>query len=100
MIVSIIRSVEIWYNNMQWFEVSECYKLPELSVRPATFGLEQDIFMHCFNQMVRSFNFLIAAGYPKHWIKSVNHQLHVYRFIQAVLNTLQCLWNCFPLSYK
>ena len=27
MIVFIIHSVEIWYNNMQWFEVSECYRL-------------------------------------------------------------------------
>ena len=45
--------------------------------------------------MVRSFNFLIATGYPEHWMKSVNKPLHVYGFIQAVLNVLQ-----FHLSYK
>ena len=56
--------------------------------------------MHFFNWMVKSFNFLIVPGYPEYWLESVNNQLHVYGSIQAVLNALQCLWNCYHLSYK
>ena len=50
--------------------------------------------------MFKSFDFLIVAGYPEHWIESVNNQLHVYRFIQAVPNALQCLQNYLYMSYK
>ena len=48
-----------------------------VKVATGTFGLEQEIFMHFFNWMVKSCNFQIATGYPEHWIESVNNQLYV-----------------------
>ena len=66
-------------------------------LRPGTVGLRQEILMHFFSWMVKSFNFLIVAGYPEHWIESGNNQLHVYGNYPS---SFECLWNCFHLSYK
>ena len=86
------------YSDLKFLSVTD--EDQPFSLGQGTFGLEQEILMHFFNWMAKSFNFLIAAGYPEHWIESVNNQLHMYGFIQAVLNALQCRWNCFHLSNK
>ena len=60
MIGSIIHRVEILYNNIQYFQFQSVTDQDQLSsLRPGTFGLEQEIFAFLeLNGQI--FNFLIA----------------------------------------